>query len=270
MINICVFCTKDDYILVRETIEHYNKNGNFNLSIYCPENDLNILKKTLSGTGIFDLKSDYEIDKNGAFLEIIKSWSSEGTVNNPGWCYQQYLKLRLVENSDDLLVIMDGDTYVDPSYLDNCIKNKIVSSTLENIFIYNDILSKIDLKIKLRDISYISNFGIISADLFRMNINSVDDLFYKIYHYCVKNEKIFIISEYQLFGNIMLNNGWNSNFLKIFRRVDLLPINFFGIQRILYASNLLGFNALAVEQKHSKNIFNRIIAPILFLLGYSW
>ncbi len=270
MINVNIFCTRHNKILVRETIVKYNKHGIFTISVYCPEHDIDILRECLSGSGFFYLKSDYEIDPNGEFLEVIKSWNKEAVTNYPGWCYQQYLKLKLVESSDDLLVIMDGDTYIDPIYLHNCIKNKTVTATLENIEIYNQMFRNIELGIKLRDTSYIANFGIISPNLFRINFKSVNHLFYDIYNFCIENNTQFIISEYQIFGNVMLDNDWNSKFFKFFRRGDLLPIKFFGLKKIINFSNFIGFDAIAFEANHSKNFLNKILAPILFIFRYSW
>lgn len=270
MTSINIFCTRNNKMIVRETIAKYNEYGSFIISVYCPENDVDILRDFLSGSGVFYLKSDHEIDPNGAFLEVIKSWSMDGVTHYPGWCYQQYLKLKLVESSDDLLVIMDGDTYIDPFYLHNCIKNKIVTATLENIEIYNKMFINVELGIKLRETSFIANFGIISPNLFNKNFKSVDLLFFKIYNYGKENNVKFIISEYQIFGNVMLDNNWESKVFKFFRRGDLLPINFFGLRRIINYSNLFGFDAIAFEANHSKNFLKKILAPVLLICRYSW
>jgi hypothetical protein len=270
MTNVNIFCTRHNYKTVGQTIQRYSENGNFSIFIYCPESDIYFLSEYLNGSGFFHLKSDFEIDPNGKFFEIIKSWSKQGVTNYPGWCYQQYLKLKLVEASQDLLVIMDGDTYVDPIYLHNCIESKVVTSTLENVETYNKMFKNVKLGINIRETSYIANFGIISPNLFKANFESVDNLFLKIYKYSIEKNVQFTISEYQIFGNIMLDNNWKSRSFKFFRRGDLLPINFFGLTRIINIANFLGFNAIAFEANHSRNFINKIIAPIVFIFRFSW
>jgi len=128
----------------------------------------------------------------------------------------------------------------------------------------------VELGINLREVSYIANFGIISPNLFNKNFKSVDLLFFKIYNYCKENNVKFIISEYQIYGNVMLDNNWNPKKFKFFRRGDLLPINFFGLRRIINFSNFIGFDAIAFEVNHKKTFLNKIMAPILFIFGYTW
>ncbi len=270
MLSVNLFCTKENKELVHEIITKYSEYGIFFITVYCPENDIDILRNYLSDLSGFVMKSDYEIDPNGSFFEIIKSWNIQGVTNFPGWCYQQYLKLKLVEKSDDLLVIMDGDTYIDPIYLHNCIKNKVITATHENIESYNKMFRNLELGIKIRDTSYIANFGIICPNSFKQNFKSIDNLYYKIYNFCITNNTQFLISEYQIFGNVMLSNNWNSQFFRFFRRGDLLPIKLFGLSRIIKISKILGFNAIAFENNHSKNFLTKILAPLLFIFGYSW
>lgn len=270
MINICLFCTEKNKLLVYEIISRYNELGTFYITVYCPENDISILRNYLSGLSCFTLKSDFEIDPNGSFFKIIKSWNIDGVTNFPGWCYQQYLKLKLVELSEDLLVIMDGDTFIDPIYLQNCIDRKIITATHENVDLYNNMFRNIELGLNIRDTSFIANFGIIYPNLFRSNIKSVNNLFYKIYNFCIVNNTQFLISEYQIFGNIMLDNNWNYKFFKFFRRGDLLPTKLFGLRRIINLSKILRFNAIAFEVNHSNNFVKKLLAPLLFIFGYSW
>lgn len=265
---INIFGTEKNLKIVQETINRYNAYGYLTINVYCPEINFLIFKKRL--TGMYSLYSDSSLDENNNFFNKLQKYYNKGFINTVGWYYQQYLKLKSVELSSGIIVIIDGDSFLDPKYLDHCIKNKIISTSNEDVSKYNSLLDSNGFTINKKNISYITNFGIISSELFRKKILSVDQYFQQLINYAANSKRSVDISEYQIFGNMMVEDGWKMRPLKFFRRGDLLLINLFGESFTISMSLLCGYKTIAFEHAHRRGLLKILLAQIIFLFNYSW
>ena len=179
------------------------------------------------------------------------------------------MKIKAVLSRDELVAILDGDTYVEPSYLANLIASRCLPTVLRaDVSIYN---TWIDALLPLASTfpSYIVNFGIVDARLVRNIIPNLDDWFIKQMDAVTKVGGAVDISEYQLFGRLMRNNGWINKRALIFRRADLLVSTRRTIDQTTRLC-LKHYQIVAFEWGHKSNALRRLAARLALGVRYSW
>jgi hypothetical protein len=186
------------------------------------------------------------------------------------WYKQQYLKLGLAWKSDRMVFIHDGDTIFSPSIFERLIQEPFLLTTRERVDIYLAGLKLLGIPLGYK--SYIANGGIFYPSIL-LNISSdPSSWFIDAIKKCVLSSNVDQVdfSEYQIMGSL-LQDSIPSRQLKLFRRFDLLAgENISKINYLNIIKSLKKYDAIALEMYHHRNLSKRIVARLLYSLGFSW
>lgn len=267
-VNINIFAKLNSFTTVRLLVDDLIAFGFKRVTVYSPDTEVSVFRCNLPASCM--CCKDTDIDESSRFLNVLRNKYTHGLIKSVGWYYQQYLKMQSVAKSNGLVVIIDGDTYISPLFLYNQIINKNLSATKEDVSKYNEFLNIALPAIDLDRSSYIANYGIISSEQFRSYIESVELIFEMLFKSRRSGNVDSDLSEYQIFGNIMFNFGWNVRKLKIFRRADLLLNDLVDVKSAVSMCKARGYNVIALEINHNRTFKLVMLAFAALLLGHSW
>lgn len=269
-IGLFIFGTDSQINVIKQTVSEYQNYKKFKLKVYCPDKFYDIFRSALACYKV-DVLKDSSLDCGFLFRDKIKKQLEQYKCHDRiGWYFQQYLKIRAVEDSSyRLVVVLDGDTFLEPDYLVRSIENKRLAATLEYVDKYNKLLTdffKIDVRNKK---SFIANFGIIDRDLLISTVGFVSNYFQSALDRVFNNDSKFNFSEYQLFANLMLSVGWKAQNYKFYRRADLL-LFLFSYQTIFKIVSWRGYDAFAFELDHNRSFIKSVGAVVCLMIGLTW
>lgn len=275
LVTFCVFATKANELNIGQLLANIPWPLVKRLSIVCPQADRGVIEAALDESEIdltlVDVVSDESFKGYLGVRSVVNEFVSKANPykRSTGWYMQQYLKIAAVTGAEGLVVIVDGDTVLRQSTIESMIFNKLVAVTKESVSIYNAGLGLIGVHpLGSTYPSFVANFGLIDSDVLRTKCAEPSE-FFGNWLELIKNNKNGDISEYQLFGTLMRNNGWGARRINIFRRADLLSISSSSTSEV--CRNLLKrYDAVAFEHHHSKGVFKKIAARAAAAIGYSW
>ncbi len=245
------------------------------LTVVSPHADRQAIKAALVQSGLdLDLVEMIPDESFNAYLDVRVAIDKFVSEENPykrsaGWYMQQYLKIAAVSRSEGLAVVIDGDTVLRPKTIEKMIGDKIIAVTKESVEIYNAGLALIGVQSSNAPYpSFVANFGLIDSDVLRDKFPEPDKFYIKWLE-MIKANKIGDISEYQLFGTLMCNDGWRGKRINIFRRADLLSASPRPISDVC-DQLLKRYDAVAFENHHAQGLFKKIAARVAVAVGYSW
>lgn len=245
--KINIFATAINVEVVRKSISQIEQIFNLkNLSINVPDSDLDLYRNNFYNINFIP-------DSTLLDYRLLKKLENS---SRPGWNKQQVLKLLQVSANQEDTLIIDGDTILRTSLLQEILMQRVLYTTKENVDHYNLLLERI-LNFQLSDKSYITNFGVFSPrDYASIGMECfIEQL--------INGETTSMpISEYQLNGNLRRFNVNSQRPLRIFRRADLLSLS---TEKILNS-----YECVCYESRHKTNFFRVFLAHIAFLIGYSW
>ena len=271
--NILIFTTAKNINITKCTVCELVKTRADNIKVITPHNDIQIYNQLFKENveiylGKVQIVSDEELDPKGAYrLQLSLIMNNSKRI---GWYYQQYLKIKAASKSEIPTWVLDGDTYFNKSFVEYYTTNKIIPGTKEKISHYNESLIKIfpDLNVE-NNFSYIANCSFIDPILLNKLFTDPIEIVFTKWINCIIKDKRIDISEYQLFGNIMVGNSYNKKLVKFYRRADLLLNGKEGeievIEKLKNKYDIIGF-----EFNHKAGKARKIMAKILLLVNYSW
>ncbi|MBM4230111.1 MAG: hypothetical protein FJ184_05090 [Gammaproteobacteria bacterium] len=188
----------------------------------------------------------------------------DGLPEKRGWYKQQFLKLLVVKNASEDVVILDGDTIFKPSVVREMINGALFVNN-ENVYRYRSFNTLLELRTTDFERSFVANGmfvpravgGLLSIELCRRVINEK------------RGRPDLDFSEYQFVGALRRAMGKYSKIktLRLFRRADLLAISPDQYLTKLCHSQ---YDALAFEYGHQRSTIRALAAKLLFAVGYSW
>ena len=194
-----------------------------------------------------------------------------------GWYLQQFLKLDYYLNSNDDVLIIDGDTVLSEALFLASLRNDTLFYNSENVQQYSKLLCSFSFLNYGSSKSYICNFGAFELsckDFYPKDINGflseAADLVLKSQMQERRRYSSCDFSEYQLNGDFRRQRGKLLKRVKMFRRADLLM----GAQSeysLAFINKLFSrYECISFEIDHKSSALRRWMARVYFWLGIAW
>jgi len=268
--TIAIFTCERHIAITKLAVEYYKTFTPYDITVVGPK----YISKYFRGVGVL-----FTCDESIEGFANLKSISDQFATSS-NWYLQQFLKIAFYLESEENVLIVDGDTIVSESVFTNTIEHNVGYYTQERIDQYNNLLVNSRVFLSPSKKSYICNFGYFerkNSGFYSENPYKFIAVLARIVRESQEKEGLRYssvdFSEYQLNGQISEAQKSTLVPLKMFRRGDLL------IQRGLCLENLTvcklnelfkTYDCISYEIDHKSSFVKSLLAELYLLFRQSW
>ena len=257
MEKIIIFCTKNN----KETVGLQLKELENTYEILIQTPDVSTYEHFKEKYRYLSIRDDKEFEN-----DVIQSELKKGAGKKRGWYWQQYLKLRSIDFEEKRFLILDGDTFLKKSVINDIFEHNYRLAVKENFDVYNRLIKLVLPKVHLLKYSAVANCSLVEPKIIRKQIKNTQEFFLTLISKMGGDYSSarLDISEYQIINTIQQNETKIFN-LHLFRRGELLTKK--NIGKIRKADKIC-YHGYAKETNHHRNFVKTVIANIIFMLRY--